>query len=75
MRWFVRARSPITLNWRVWVTFHRRVTQIVVLLHLAPAIQEYILFLSAADARFITELGCAKLRASCAGIASANHSS
>src|SRR6202161_4333539 len=32
-----------------------RLTQIMVLLHLAPAIQEYILFLSAADARFITE--------------------
>jgi hypothetical protein len=34
-----------------------RLTQIMVLLYLAPAIQEYILFLSAADARFITELG------------------
>jgi hypothetical protein len=34
-----------------------RLTQIMVLLHLAPAIQEYILFLSAVDARFITELG------------------
>jgi hypothetical protein len=33
-----------------------RLTQIMVLLHLAPAIQEYILFLSAADAHFITEL-------------------
>jgi hypothetical protein len=30
-------------------------------LHLAPAIQEYILFLSAADARFITELGLRKI--------------
>jgi hypothetical protein len=28
-----------------------------VLLHLAPSIQEYLLFLSVADARFITELG------------------
>lgn len=34
-----------------------RLTQIMVLLHLAPPIQEYILFLSAADARFVTELG------------------
>jgi hypothetical protein len=34
-----------------------RLTQIMVLLHLAPAIQEYILFVSAADAQFITELG------------------
>jgi hypothetical protein len=33
-----------------------RLTQIMVLLHLAPAIQEYILFLATADARFITEL-------------------
>jgi hypothetical protein len=32
-----------------------RLTQILVLLHLAPSIQEYILFLSAADARFIGE--------------------
>jgi hypothetical protein len=38
-----------------------RLTQIMVLLHLAPAIQEYILFLSAADARFITELGLRKI--------------
>jgi hypothetical protein len=28
-----------------------------VLLHLAPSIQEYILFLAAGDARFIPELG------------------
>src|ERR1700676_522360 len=33
-----------------------RLSQIMVLLHLAPSIQEYILFLAAADARFITEL-------------------
>ena len=33
-----------------------RLTQIMVLLHLAPSIQEHILFLSAGDARFITEL-------------------
>ena len=32
-----------------------RLTQILVLLHLAPSIQEYLLFLSAADARFVTE--------------------
>jgi len=38
-----------------------RLTQIMVLLHLAPAIQEYILFLSAADARYITELGLRKI--------------
>lgn len=38
-----------------------RLTQIMVLLHLAPAIQEYILFLSAADARLITELGLRKI--------------
>ena len=33
-----------------------RLTQIMVLLHLAPTIQEYILFVSPADAQFITEL-------------------
>ena len=33
-----------------------RVTQIMVLLHLAPAIQEYILFLSEGDARLIGEV-------------------
>ena len=38
-----------------------RLTQIMALLHLAPAIQEYVLFLSAADARFITELGLRKI--------------
>jgi hypothetical protein len=38
-----------------------RLTQIMVLLHLAPAIQEFVLFLSAADARFITELGLRKI--------------
>jgi hypothetical protein len=38
-----------------------RLTQIMVLLHLAPTIQEYILFLTAADARFITELGLRKI--------------
>jgi hypothetical protein len=38
-----------------------RLTQIMVLLHLAPAIQEYILFLTAADARFITELALRKI--------------
>jgi hypothetical protein len=32
-----------------------------VLLHLAPAIQEHVLFLSAGDARFITELGLRKI--------------
>ena len=32
-----------------------------VLLQLAPAIQEYILFLSAANARFLTELGLRKI--------------
>ncbi len=38
-----------------------RLTQIMVLLHLAPSIQEYILFLSAGEARFITELGLRKI--------------
>ena len=38
-----------------------RLTQIMALLHLAPAIQEYVLFLSAADARFIAELGLRKI--------------
>jgi hypothetical protein len=38
-----------------------RLTQIMVLLHLAPAILECILFLSAADARFLTELGLRKI--------------
>jgi hypothetical protein len=38
-----------------------RLTQIMLLLHLAPTIQEYVLFLSAADARFITELGLRKI--------------
>ena len=38
-----------------------RLTQIMVLLHLAPAIQEYILFLSAGDARFLTELELRKI--------------
>jgi len=38
-----------------------RLTQIMVLVHLAPAIQEYILFLSAGDARFIPELGLRKI--------------
>jgi hypothetical protein len=33
-----------------------RLTQIMVLLHLAPAIQEYVLFLSAGEARLISEL-------------------
>jgi Tat protein secretion system quality control protein TatD with DNase activity len=38
-----------------------RLTQILVLLHLAPSIQEYLLFLSAADARFIGESGLRKI--------------
>ena len=38
-----------------------RLTQIMVLLHLAPAIQEYILFLSAGEARFLTELELRKI--------------
>jgi hypothetical protein len=38
-----------------------RLTQIMALLYLAPAIQEYILFLATADARFITELGLRKI--------------
>jgi hypothetical protein len=38
-----------------------RLTQIMALLHLAPSIQESILFLSAGDARFITELELRKI--------------
>jgi hypothetical protein len=38
-----------------------RLTQIMVLLHLAPAIQEHVLFLSVGDARFIAELGLRKI--------------
>jgi hypothetical protein len=38
-----------------------RVTQIMVLLHLAPAIQEYLLFLSTADARLVCELELRKI--------------
>ena len=38
-----------------------RLTQIMVLLHLSPAIQEHILYLSAGDARFVTELALRKI--------------
>lgn len=38
-----------------------RLTQIMVLLHLAPSIQEYVLFVSAGDARSITESGLRKI--------------
>ena len=38
-----------------------RLTQIMVLLHLAPSIQEYLLFLSAGDARFIRESALRKI--------------
>lgn len=38
-----------------------RLSQIMVLLHLAPSIQEHLLFLSAADARFIGELELRKI--------------
>lgn len=38
-----------------------RLTQIMVLLHLAPSIQEYLLFLSAGDARLISELRLRKI--------------
>jgi hypothetical protein len=38
-----------------------RLTQIMVLLHLAPSIQEYLLFLSAGDAHFISESGLRKI--------------
>jgi hypothetical protein len=38
-----------------------RLSQFMVLLHLAPSIQEYVLFLSAGDARFVTELGLRKI--------------
>jgi hypothetical protein len=38
-----------------------RLTQIMVLLHLAPQIQEYVLFLSAGEARFISEVKLRKI--------------
>lgn len=38
-----------------------RITQIMVLLHLAPPLKEYLLFLPAGDARFFTELGLRKI--------------
>jgi hypothetical protein len=38
-----------------------RLSQFMVLLHLAPSIQEYLLFLSAGDARFIHELELRKI--------------
>jgi hypothetical protein len=38
-----------------------RLSQIMVLLHLAPSIQEYVLFLSAGDDRIVTELGLRKI--------------
>jgi hypothetical protein len=38
-----------------------RLYQIMVLLHLAPSIQEYVLFLAPADARFVSELGLRKI--------------
>jgi hypothetical protein len=38
-----------------------RLTQIMVLLHLSPAIQEHALFLSAGDARFVSELALRKV--------------
>jgi hypothetical protein len=38
-----------------------RLSQIMILLHLAPSIQEYVLFLAAADTRFVTELGLRKI--------------
>jgi hypothetical protein len=38
-----------------------RLSQIMVLLHLAPSIQEYVLFLAPADTRFVSELGLRKI--------------
>ena len=38
-----------------------RLCQIMVLLHLAPSIQEYVLFLSAGDDRIVTELGLRRI--------------
>jgi hypothetical protein len=38
-----------------------RVSQIMILVHLAPAIQEYILFLSPGDAKFLTELSMRRI--------------
>jgi hypothetical protein len=49
-----------------------RLTQIMVLLHMAPQIQESLLFLPAGDARSSPSWGCAKSRASRAGIVSEN---
>ena len=46
---------------RLGHTSPARLTQIMVLLHLAPSIQECVLFLSVADARFISELGLRKI--------------
>jgi hypothetical protein len=38
-----------------------RLTQIMVLLHLAPSIQEFVLFLPPGDARLVTELALRKI--------------
>jgi hypothetical protein len=38
-----------------------RLSQIMVLLHLAPSIQEYVLFLAPADTRFVSELGLRRI--------------
>ena len=38
-----------------------RVSQIMILQNLAPSIQEYVLFLSSAEARFITELNLRRI--------------
>jgi hypothetical protein len=38
-----------------------RLSQIMVLLHLAPSIQEYVLFLAPADTRLVTELGLRRI--------------
>jgi hypothetical protein len=75
MRRFVRAKiSGYSKLARLSHVSPAPLTQIMMFLHLAPAIQEYILFLSAADVRFITELEL-RTRANRAGIDNANCSS
>jgi hypothetical protein len=46
---------------RLGHTSPARLSQIMVLLHLAPSIQECVLFLAPADTRFVTEFGLRKI--------------
>ena len=66
----VRIGSVLTISkqWDLYAELARlghvspaRLTQIMVLLHLAPSIQEYLLYLSAGDSPFITELVLRKI--------------